>query len=162
VVERIPPRDEILVRQGLPPFGETVSRYTYVRDDDALRFSGENLTRITYKGFPVVGPKEMTTNFLLIRESDYLLVYGAGGARVFNFLGLLSGVIENSFTSRTTGLFDWYSKNYLDPLREGELGEGFPQPPAPETVAGAPGAVGAAEIRAGAPQARHADGSAAR
>jgi hypothetical protein len=121
VVTTIPQRDRILVRQGLPPFGETVSRYTYTSRHEAVHFHGENLTRITYRGFPVVGPEEMITHFLLIRESNYLLVYGVGGAQVFNFLGLLSGVIENSFTSRTTGLFDWYSQEYLEPLRHGEI-----------------------------------------
>jgi len=121
VVSRIPRRNEITVRQGLPPFGETVSRYTYHHRDGAFLFSTQNLTRITYKGFPVVGPGEMMTSFLLVRGADYVLLYGVGGARVFNFLGLLSGVIENSFESRTTGLFDWYSRSYLDPLRDGEL-----------------------------------------
>lgn len=121
VVQTMPQRDRILVRQGLPPFGETVSRYTYTNRHGAVHFSGENLTRITYRGFPVVGPREMITHFLIIRERNYLLVYGVGGAQVFNFLGLLSGVIENSFTSRTTGLFDWYTEQYLEPLRDGEL-----------------------------------------
>lgn len=123
VVARIPSQDEILVRQGLPPFGETVSRYTYTARDGAFHFSGRNLSRITYRGFPVVGDGDMVTQFLLIREDDYMLVYGVGGARVFNFLGLLSGVIDNSFTSRTTGLFDWYTEQYLAPLREGELND---------------------------------------
>jgi len=121
VVARIPRSDEILVRQGIPPFGEAVSRYRYEGGDNAFLFSGVNITRITYKGFPVVAPEEMISSFLLIRGSDYVLLYGVGGARVFNFLGLLSGVIENSFESRTTGLFDWYSQTYLDPLRDGEL-----------------------------------------
>ncbi|MFP4232571.1 MAG: DUF6675 family protein, partial [Spirochaetaceae bacterium] len=121
VVESIPGEDEILVRQGLPPFGETVSRYTYTSREEALHFSGQNLTRVTYRGFPVVGTDDMVTQFLLIREDDYLLVYGVGGARVFNAFGLLSGVIENSFSSRTTGLFDWYTEHYLEPLRDGEL-----------------------------------------
>jgi hypothetical protein len=117
VVRRIPRKEDILVRQELPPFGETVSRYSYTARDGAVHFSGRNLSRITYRGFPVVGEDDMVTQFLLIREDDYLLVYGVGGARVFNFLGLLSGVIDNSFTSRTTGLFDWYSEQYLAPLR---------------------------------------------
>lgn len=121
VVADIPRSDEILVRQGLPPFGDTVSRYSYEARGNAFLFSSVNVTRITYKGFPVVAPEDMISSFLLIRGSDYVLLYGVGGARVFNFLGLLSGVIDNSFESRTTGLFDWYSQTYLDPLREGEL-----------------------------------------
>jgi hypothetical protein len=121
IARRIPGEDSFLVRQGLPPFGENVSRYEYRHRAGAILFSSHNLTRIKYKGFPVVGPEEMVTHFLMIREPDYLLVYAVGGAQVFNFLGLLSGVIENSFTSRTTGLFEWYSKNYLDPLRDGQL-----------------------------------------
>jgi hypothetical protein len=127
IVDNIPQQDEILVRQGLPPFGDAVSRYTYVSGHNGIHFSGRNLTRITYKGFPVVGPGEMVTDFLMIRGLDYLLVYGIGGAQVFNFLGLLSGVIDNSFTSRTTGLFNWYSRNYLQPLREGELAASYPK-----------------------------------
>ena len=121
IADRIPGEDSFLVRQGLPPFGENVSRYEYRHRPGAILFSSYNLSRIKYKGFPVVGPEEMVTHFLMIRESDYLLVYAVGGAQVFNFLGLLSGVIDNSFTSRTTGLFEWYSENYLEPLREGEL-----------------------------------------
>lgn len=121
VVDSIPESEAILVRQGLPPFGDTVARYSYTARQDSFRFSGENLTRITYKGFPVVATGYMVTEFLLIRREEYLLVYGVGGARVFNLFGLLSGVIENSFTSRTTGLFDWYTRNYLEPLRNGNL-----------------------------------------
>jgi hypothetical protein len=130
VVTRIPRSDQLLVRQGLPPFGDTVSRYSYRALDNAFLFSGVNVTRITYKGFPVVTPEEMISSFLLIRGSDYVLLYGVGGARVFNFLGLLSGVIDNSFESRTTGLFDWYSQTYLDPLRDGELVGSSAGPPA--------------------------------
>lgn len=121
ILSDIPRQDSFLVRQGLPPFGENVSRYEYRHRDGAILFSSHNLTRIKYKGFPVVRPEQMVTHFLMIREPDYLLVYAVGGAKVFNFLGLLSGVIENSFTSRTTGLFEWYSENYLEPLREGDL-----------------------------------------
>ncbi len=121
IASHIPGEDSFLVRQGLPPFGENVSRYEYRHRAGAILFSSHNLTRIKYKGFPVVGPEKMVTHFLMIREPDYLLVYAVGGAQVFNFLGLLSGVIDNSFTSRTTGLFEWYSENYLDPLRDGEL-----------------------------------------
>ena len=117
VVGRIPDEDDFLVRQDFAPFGETVSRYMFTADDHAVHFSGENLERVTYRGFPVVGTDDMVTQFLIIREDDYLLVYGVGGANVFNPFGLLSGVIENSFTSRTTGLFEWYTEEYLDPLR---------------------------------------------
>jgi hypothetical protein len=117
VVDRIPREDEMLVLQGLPPFGDTVSRYAYRHRGGAFLFSSRNLTRIKYRGFPVVGPEEMITHFLLLRGEDFVLLYGVGGAQVFNFLGLLSGVIENSFESRTTGLFDWYSATYLEPLR---------------------------------------------
>jgi hypothetical protein len=117
VVEQIPAEESILVHQGLPPFGPSVSRYTYRHIPGTIHFSAENLTRVTYKGFPVVGPGEIITHFLIIREPDYVLVYGVGGAQVFSFFGLLSGKIEVPFESRTTGLFDWYSNNYLEPLQ---------------------------------------------
>lgn len=121
VVSSIPARDEFLVLQDLEPFGETISRYSYTRNRNAFLFVGRNLTRITHRGFPVVGPNEMVTVFMVIREPDFTLVYGVGGANVFNFLGLLSGMIEEPFGNRTTGLLRWYSENYLTPLRRDDL-----------------------------------------
>lgn len=121
VVRRIPREDDFLVLQDLEPFGETISRYRYLSRQSAFLFIGRNLTRITHRGFPVVGPQEMVTLFFVLREQDYTLVYGVGGANVFNVFGLLSGMINDPFKNRTTGLLDWYTQNYLTPLREGEL-----------------------------------------
>ena len=49
LVSEIPESDRFIVRQGLPPFGDTVSRYVYTHGHNAFHFQGHNLTRITYK-----------------------------------------------------------------------------------------------------------------
>jgi hypothetical protein len=64
----------------------------------------------------VVKPGEMVTYAWVLRGDDYVLMYGIGAAKVFTGFGLFRDRIENSFTSRTDGLFNWLSDNYLDEL----------------------------------------------
>lgn len=118
VVSAIPREDSLLVLQGLPPFHDVVSRYDYRFDGRSFHFAGSNLTRIRYRGFPVVGPGNMVTQLMVIRGANYVLVYGVGGARVTNPLGLLSSRIEGPFQYRTTGLFRWFETTHIDPLRD--------------------------------------------
>ncbi len=119
-VETIPEYVTIPVLQGLPPFGDVLQTYRYesisLGEIDGFRFSSENDWDIRYRGIRVVKAGEMATYAWAIRGEDYLLVYGIGAAKVFTGFGLFRDRIESSFTSRTDGLFDWLSENYLDHL----------------------------------------------
>lgn len=118
VVSTIPAEDAIYVGQDIPPFGYVVSEYSFEREGDAFLFSGTNLDRFYYEGVPVLGTENMLTQVLVVREEDYLVAYGVGGARVFTLFGLLSGRIETPFAARTTAMFNWFNENYLVPLRD--------------------------------------------
>lgn len=122
LVPVIPPYQSIYILQDIPPFHEVVSRYDYysrtLPGGEAFLFSGVNLDRIRYRGFPAVGRENMVTLLMVLRGSDYLIVYGVGGARVTNPLGLLSGRIEGPFRYRTMGLFQWYHDSHIRPLRD--------------------------------------------
>ncbi len=119
-VDSIPASVVIPVLQELPPFGEVLQTYRYESFDydgvDGFSFSSENEWDIRYRRIRVVKPEEMVTYGWVIRGEDYLLVYGIGAAKVFTGFGLFRDRIENSFTSRTDGLFDWLKQNHLDPL----------------------------------------------
>ena len=117
LVATIPTHEDIYVLQDIPPFHEAVSRYEYRSDGRSFLFSGVNLDRIRYRGFPVVGRENMINHLMVLRGQDYLVVYGVGGARVTNPLGLLSGRIEGPFRFRTMGLFQWYYDSHVQPLR---------------------------------------------
>lgn len=119
-VDEIPLTLEIPVLQGLPPFGDVLQTYRYdaVSHDgiDGFHFSSENEWEIRFRGIRVVRPGEMVTYAWVLRGDDYVVMYGVGAADVFTGFGLFRGRIENSFTSRTDGLFNWLSDNYLDKL----------------------------------------------
>lgn len=119
-VDSIPDELRIPVLQGLPPFGEVLQTYRYDAVShggiDGFRFSSENEWDIRYRRIRVVKDEEMMTYAWVLRGDDYLLMYGIGAAKVFTGFGLFRDRIENSFTSRTDGLFDWLSQNYLDEL----------------------------------------------
>ncbi|MFW5643639.1 MAG: DUF6675 family protein [Alkalispirochaeta sp.] len=119
-VEAIPDSLSIPVLQGLPPFGEVLQTYRYeaITHDgmDGFYFSSENEWDIRYNRIRVVKPEEMVTYAWVMRGDDYLIVYGIGAAKVFTAFGLFRDRIENSFSSRTDGLFDWLSRNYLSRL----------------------------------------------
>lgn len=119
-VDSIPEYVAIPVLQELPPFGDVLQTYRYesVSHDgvDGFHFSSQNEWDIRYRRIRVVKPEEMVTYAWVIRGDDYLLVYGIGAAKVFTGFGLFRDRIQNSFTSRTDGLFDWLSENYLEQL----------------------------------------------
>jgi hypothetical protein len=119
-VDTIPEYVAIPVLQDLPPFGDVLQTYRYESVShsgvDGFHFSSENEWDIRYRRIRVVKPEEMITYAWVIRGDDYLLVYGIGAAKVFTGFGLFRDRIENSFTSRTDGLFDWLSENYLKQL----------------------------------------------
>lgn len=119
-VAEIPSHLRLPVFQGLPPFGEVLQTYRYdafsYNGIDGFRFSSENEWEIRYRRIRVVKEDEMVTYAWVLRGDDYLLMYGIGAAKVFTGFGLFRDRIENSFTSRTDGLFDWLSQNYLDDL----------------------------------------------
>jgi hypothetical protein len=117
-VTGIPPEINIYVFQQLPPFGDVVQDYGFVRlfDDGyvGFAFSSTNREELRYRRIRVVKPGEMRTYAWFVRGENYILMYGIGAARVFTGFGLFRDRIENSFTSRTNGLFDWLSTNYLE------------------------------------------------
>jgi hypothetical protein len=119
-VSEIPQDLEITVFQDLPPFGGVVQEYRYagmtVNGRGGFAFTSENEEELRYRRVRVVKPGEMRTYAWLIRGDDYLLLYGIGAARVFTGFGLFRDRIENSFTSRTDGLFDWLTVNYLQKM----------------------------------------------
>ncbi len=119
-VTSIPDQLRIPVLQGLPPFGDVLQTYRYDGvahgGIDGFRFSSENEWEIRYRRIRVVKEEEMVTYAWVLRGDDYLLMYGIGAAKVFTGFGLFRDRIENSFTSRTDGLFDGLSQNYLDEL----------------------------------------------
>lgn len=119
-VAEIPSDLAITVYQDLPPFGGVVQDYRYERKNDngytGFSFRSVNEEELRYRRVRVVKPGDMRTYAWLVRGDNYLLMYGIGAARVFTGFGLFRDRIENSFTSRTDGLFDWLTANYLEKM----------------------------------------------
>lgn len=117
---RIPGEEEKLVLQDLPPFGQVLQRYRYESVDrggmDGFLLSSTNLWDIRYNNIRVVRPEDMITYAWIVRTDEALLLYGIGSADVFTAFGLFRDRIENSFSSRTDGLFDWLKREHLDRL----------------------------------------------
>lgn len=117
-VSTIPAEDEVWVVQGLPPFGEILSRYTYRSRGSSFLFVGTNEDTLTYRNVPVVRTGNMITNIVVISGDDFVLMYGLGAVKAFKMFGLLDDRIEAAFSGRTEGLFNWYRDTYLNTLGE--------------------------------------------
>lgn len=100
-------RNTMYVRQGMPPFGDVNSLYQYVYNADYFQFNANNTTKISYSGFRAVKIGNMFTSCSIIMTEQGLLLYGIGSVKLSGIASLLRGVIENSFTSRMVGLFQW-------------------------------------------------------
>ena len=118
VVTVIPPDDSVWVLQEMPPFGEILSQYRYVSTGDAFLFSSSNVDSLVYRGMRVARPGQTFSYILVIFGDDYLVTYGIGGVRAFTMFGLLDDRIEGAFGGRTDGLFNWYHREYLEPLEQ--------------------------------------------
>ncbi len=99
--------ESTFILQDMPPFGDVVSQYEYVYNANDLSFIGENLTYISYRGFAAVIPRDMFITSQIARTSEGVLIYGLGAVRISGFGIFFGGIINNSFTSRMVGFFDW-------------------------------------------------------
>lgn len=118
VVTAIPRDETIFALQDTPPFGELLNEFRYRSDArGAFLFSSINRDSLVYRGMRVARPGQTFSYILVIPGDDYVVTYGIGGVRAFTLFGLLDDRIEGAFGGRTEGLFDWYSREYLEPLR---------------------------------------------
>ncbi len=118
--ERIPDEFSMYVLQGLPPFGEVLQTFAYHRlgadspDVDGFTFISSNEWPIRYRNVRVVRDGAMQTFAFVVAGNEFMLLYGVGAARVFTAFGMFADRIENSFTARTAGLFEWLTENHLE------------------------------------------------
>ncbi len=116
-VTTIPREETLYVLQNTPPFGDIVYQYHYRSDGaGAFLFRSLNQDPLVYRRMRVARPEQTFSYILVIPGEDYVVTYGIGGVRAFTLFGLLDDRIEAAFGGRTDGIFDWYYREYLQPL----------------------------------------------
>lgn len=116
-VTTIPRAESLYVLQDTPPFGDIVYEYHYQSDGTgAFLFRSLNEDSLIYRRMRVARPGQTFSYILVIPGEDYVVTYGIGGVRAFTLFGLLDDRIEAAFGGRTDGIFDWYYREYLQPL----------------------------------------------
>ncbi len=116
-VTAIPESGHLWVQQGLPPFGDVLQEFVFERMGRGFLFVSSNYDSLSYHDVRVLNKGDMITVIAVIPDGARTIVYALGGARVrpvFSFLG--GDRIENSFSSRNAGLFDYLNETFLKPL----------------------------------------------
>jgi len=90
-------------------FGNNIYRYDYYDLGDALVFTQENLTTLSYGIIPAVGKNKLRSLVGVIDAGNYLLIYAASLAKATALPGL-GDRIGSSFTNRAQAILNWYIK----------------------------------------------------
>jgi hypothetical protein len=96
----------LYVRQNDLTFGDNVYRYYFVVTQDAVIFTQENVTAMSYGMIPVIGRGNLRSVLAIIDCGDAVLIYAVSMARASSIPGM-GGRINNSFTNRAEAILKW-------------------------------------------------------
>jgi hypothetical protein len=88
-------------------FGDNIYKYTYYAQKDALIFTQENLTTMTYGIIPAVGKRKLRSIVTVIDAGDSLVVYICSMVKAPTFPGLTRRAAA-SFAARAKAVLNWF------------------------------------------------------
>jgi hypothetical protein len=94
-------------RQRDLTFGDNIYAYNYSITRDAVFFTQENVTPLSYGIIPVIGRGNMRSVMAVIDCGDSILIYAASMAKAFSLPGT-SERIGNSISNRAEAVLSWF------------------------------------------------------
>ena len=107
VLQRIPVWDRIYVFQDDARFDENTYEATYLYSNNTYRLSMRNLTTMYYGIIPLVQPKKLLLDMIVLPGEDHILFYSCIGADTYTLFGLEKKALP-SFSNRIKSLFSWF------------------------------------------------------
>ena len=98
----------VYARQKDLTFGDNIYQYDYQIFPDAIVFTQQNLTTLTYGIIPAVGKNKLRSTVAILDAGDYLLVYAVSMAKAASLPGMKDR-IGNSFANRAEAVINWFS-----------------------------------------------------
>ncbi len=102
--------------QDMPPFGVVRSENKYYQEESSLIMTGVNYTPFVYRNITVISPGNMQFIVSGILTDKGLLLYGVAVAKIKGLAVLFKGYLENSFTSRMRGVYQWFGAKMKDEI----------------------------------------------
>ncbi len=88
-------------------FGANKYSYDYRAYPEGIGLEMINLTKMTYKGIPLLSPKALKVRVLIVQAEEALLFYVVSAADVPS-LPFVRGKVQESVTNRAEALYKWF------------------------------------------------------
>ena len=98
----------LYARQKDLTFGDNIYRYDYAAGADAIFFTQENITALSYGVVPVIAKGSLRSIAAVIDCGDAILIYVASMAKAASVPGL-NDKISASFSNRAKAVIHWFS-----------------------------------------------------
>jgi hypothetical protein len=109
VFARPPETLSIYARQKDLTFGDNVYRYDYTATGDAVFFTQENVTALSFGIITAIGRGSLRSVMAVIDCGDSILVYAVSMAKTLSVPGM-GDRIGNSFSNRAEAVLNWFSR----------------------------------------------------
>jgi hypothetical protein len=106
---RLPVNLTLFARQKDLTFGDNIYRYDYLIASDAVLFTQENITALSYGIIPVIGKGNMRSVMAVIDCGDSILIYAVSAAKTASVPGLYDK-ISNSLSNRAKAVLSWFTE----------------------------------------------------
>lgn len=107
-VHRTEDESLIFASQMMRPFEQTEMSYAIHIQEKGVVFISKNNQPLKFNGVTVVDPGKMITNLFVESQPGYILLYGIGCARTFNFFGLFGNRLNAAFIGRIEAFYQWF------------------------------------------------------
>jgi len=112
VYSQIPATLTLFARQKDLTFGDNIYRYDFVTTREAVFFTQENITALTYGFIPVIGKGNLRSVMAIFDCGDSFLVYTISMAKALSVPGM-GDRVSGSFSNRADAVLTWF-KTMLD------------------------------------------------
>jgi len=99
----------LFARQKDLTFGDNIYRYDYITAEDAVFFTQENITALSYGVVPVIGKGNLRSVMAVIDCGHSILIYAASMAKTASVPGV-SDKISASFSNRAMAIIHWFTE----------------------------------------------------
>jgi len=96
------------VRQRDLTFGDNIYRYDYTAAGEAIIFTQENTTTLSYGIIPLINRGNLRSIMAVFDCGDSILVYSVSMVKALSFPGL-NDRIRDSFTTRAEAVLGWFT-----------------------------------------------------
>jgi hypothetical protein len=106
---QLPASLTLYARQKDLTFGDNIYRYNYLNTADAVLFTQDNVTALSYGVIPVIGRGNMRSLMAVIDCGDSILIYAVSVAKTASVPGLYDK-ISSSLSNRAKAVLSWFSE----------------------------------------------------